>query len=70
MLLVSFTSFPPEWKGSNITEGDSTGDEWAIESWVSEATNLVGDGSENSRGNSLSESNAEEVNGNNITLLT
>jgi hypothetical protein len=42
VLLVCRSCLVPEWKGSEITDSDEAGDEWTIEGWVSDATNLVG----------------------------
>ena len=68
-LLVSLTGFPPEWDRSKVTCGYKCSNARAVQGRVGKHTNFVGNSTEDGRGDGLSHGDAEEVKGNDVTLL-
>ena len=69
MLLVVLSGQPPEGNGSEVAEGDEACDQRTVERRVRQGAHAVGNLSENNWGQSLSQGDAEEVNGHNVSLL-
>ena len=69
MIFVVSTGPKPERNTPDKAQDGKSGDEWTINGGICDSTEFVTEDSENRWRNGLSNSDAEEIGANNITLL-